>query len=262
MVKKAFIVGINYKETNNELYGCINDAENMRNYLLSQGYTNIKLISDDTEEKPTKSNILNGLNWLIENSTENDSLFFHYSGHGTNTIDLSGDEIDGLDEAICPLDLMNYPSFSEGLIIDDDIYKIFSQAKGKIFCVFDCCHSGTIMDLKYNYKQIDENNMSIFRSGNSGNNEGNNEGNNKTNFILCISGCRDNQTSADTVMGNLPQGALSGILLEILNSRNNQYISYKSLMVELVKLMRERGYSQVPQFSSNTYLNLKDKWNV
>lgn len=261
MVKKAFIVGINYKGTNNELYGCINDAENMRNYLLSQGYTVIKLISDDTEEKPTKSNILNGLNWLVENSTENDSLFFHYSGHGTNTIDLSGDEIDGLDEAICPLDLMNYPSSSEGLIIDDDIYKIFNQAKGKIFCVFDCCHSGTIMDLKYNYKQINENIMNVVKCNNQGNNE--KKDTSKTSpFILCISGCRDNQTSADTVMKNTPQGALSGILLEILNSRNKEYISYKTLMVELVKLMRERGYSQVPQFSSNIYLNLKDKWNV
>lgn len=253
MNKKAFIVGINYKDSNNELYGCINDAENMREYLTFNEYTNIKILSDNTDEKPTRENILNGMRWLIENSSENDTLFFHYSGHGTNTMDYSGDEIDGLDEAICPLD------FSSGLITDDDIYKIFSQGKGKIICVFDCCHSGTIMDLKYNYKQIGENIINIITNKKSGE---------CFPKILCISGCMDNQTSADTVMINLKinqeqsQGALSGLLLEILNSRKNEYISYKSLMSNLLKNMRKNGYSQIPQFSSNVFLDLREKWNI
>ncbi|KAL4339033.1 hypothetical protein AHAS_Ahas12G0269700 [Arachis hypogaea] len=56
------------------------------------------------------------LRWLIEGSKSGDSLVFFFSGHGTQELDLNMDEIDGYDEAICPLDF-EY----QGKILDDEI---------------------------------------------------------------------------------------------------------------------------------------------
>ena len=44
------------------------------------------------------------MNWLVRGAQPNDSLFFHYSGHGSQQQDHDGDEVDGTDETICPVD--------------------------------------------------------------------------------------------------------------------------------------------------------------
>jgi hypothetical protein len=52
---------------------------------------------DDEEERnprkiPTKYNIQMPLRWLVEGSKSGDSLVFHYSGHGTQEMNMN--EID------------------------------------------------------------------------------------------------------------------------------------------------------------------------
>lgn len=68
-------------------------------------------------------------------------------GHGGQQPDEDGDEEDGLDETLIPLD------FAEnGHIIDDDILKILVKPMRKdVHCtvIMDCCHSGTVLDLPY-----------------------------------------------------------------------------------------------------------------
>jgi len=62
--------------------------------------------------------------------------------------DINGDEASGKDQTMVPMDFDG----KNGHIIDDVIY---SEVVGKLpegcelFCLFDCCHSGTIMDLPY-----------------------------------------------------------------------------------------------------------------
>ena len=61
--------------------------------------------------------------------------------------DTSGDEDDGYDETLIPVDFR-----SAGQIIDDDIYKDFVKpmpAGVNVTVLMDCCHSGTAMDLPY-----------------------------------------------------------------------------------------------------------------
>lgn len=48
------------------------------------------------------------------------------------------DESDGMDEFLCLYD---------GQMIDNELWTIFGQCKGRIFFVADCCHSGTIFRL-------------------------------------------------------------------------------------------------------------------
>ena len=80
------------------------------------------LLTDDQQNpmsQPTKANILRAMHWLIKDAQPNDSLFFHYSGHGGQTKDLDGDEEDGYDEVIYPVDFR-----TAGHIVDDEMHRI------------------------------------------------------------------------------------------------------------------------------------------
>jgi uncharacterized caspase-like protein len=65
-----------------------------------------------------------------------------FSGHGTYVPDTNGDEIDGLDEALCPYDLQT----GGAALIDDEINTLFSARQGgvRLLLISDSCHSGTV----------------------------------------------------------------------------------------------------------------------
>ncbi|KAG2022354.1 hypothetical protein CC2G_000112 [Coprinopsis cinerea AmutBmut pab1-1] len=122
--KKAVLVGINYFGEEGELRGCINDAVNLKNFLLERGFEeeNIRVLTDDQEDddsRPTKANIIENLKWLVEDPQPDDSLFFSFSGHGASVEDEEGDEHDGNDETICPCD-----HEENGFIKDDELHAL------------------------------------------------------------------------------------------------------------------------------------------
>jgi hypothetical protein len=70
-------------------------------------------------------------------------------GHGGQTKDLDGDEEDGYDEVIYPVDFRQ-----NGHITDDEMHRIMVrplQAGVRLTAIFDSCHSGTALDLPYIY---------------------------------------------------------------------------------------------------------------
>ncbi|MGD0466361.1 MAG: caspase family protein [Gammaproteobacteria bacterium] len=159
---KAVLVGINYRGTRNELGGCINDVINTRKQVLTEYPTaKIELMTDDTPTKPTRDNILGKLNDLVNNAQPGDTLIFHYSGHGSQVPDLEGDEEDGYDETICPIDFINRRTIIvngirrtvDSEITDDEIHGIISNIPKNVnfLMLSDSCHSGTIGDLKYDF---------------------------------------------------------------------------------------------------------------
>lgn len=103
--------------------------------------------------------------------SRHDSFFFHYSGHGGRVKDLDGDEDDGFDETIYPVDHKMYPGES-GQIIDDIMHDILVRPLPpgcRLTAVFDSCHSGTALDLPYIYStqgQLKEQNL--FKDAGSG----------------------------------------------------------------------------------------------
>ncbi|CAE7076486.1 unnamed protein product [Rhizoctonia solani] len=127
--KKALSIGINYFGQQGELRGCINDSNNICAFLTGQfGYKKddiVQLVDDATDPRkmPTRDNILQAMQWLVRDAKPNDSLFFHYSGHGGQTKDLDGDEADGYDEV--PLD-------SFGNFVNRVIKFLTDQFKGVI----------------------------------------------------------------------------------------------------------------------------------
>merc|ERR1712125_105284 len=151
--KKAVLVGINYlSHQRGRLKGCINDVKNMQNFLAKYGFNgqNVRVLTDDLTDasrQPTRANILRDLRWLVQGARPGDSLFFHFSGHGSQVVDTSGDEDDGMDETILPVDYNK-----AGQIIDDELHEILVAplpAGCKLTSLMDCCHSGTGLDLPY-----------------------------------------------------------------------------------------------------------------
>jgi len=109
---------------------------------------NITLLLDDGQHtSPTRDNILAAYKRLVQDAQPGDAVFTHYSGHGGKVRDDDGDEKDGYDETLVPVDFQ-----SAGQIRDDDVFTtlVGPMAKGvTMTCVYDCCHSGTVLDLPY-----------------------------------------------------------------------------------------------------------------
>ena len=92
---------------------------------------------------------MRALRWLVDGAAAGDSLVFHFSGHGVQKLDNNGDEADGYDEALCPLD---FEDPRGGVILDDEINATIVRPLGrgvKLHAIVDTCHSGTILDLPY-----------------------------------------------------------------------------------------------------------------
>lgn len=94
--------------------------------------------SSDPATRPTRANILGAMKWLIQGAKAHDSLFFHYSGHGGQIQDLDGDETDGYDEVIFPLDYEK-----NGIISDDEMNTLIVRP------VPDGCRLTALFDVRY-----------------------------------------------------------------------------------------------------------------
>lgn len=245
--KKSLLIGINYIGTPNELNGCINDVNNVNECLQKYSITNSVILTDLTDKKPTKQNIINELTNLLDYSNIGDFNFFLFSGHGGYTFDRSGDEMDRRDEMIYPLN-------TQSPILDDELRKIIDQKLRKdirLFMLFDSCFSGTILDLRYQY--LDSENYNILTV--------NPRVQPTKGQIVTISGCTDRQTSADTVVDytgkKMYSGAMTYAFLKTIQDLGSN-ISFKTLIQYMRKILKENGYEQIPQLLSGQELNIDD----
>lgn len=245
--KFALLVGINYIGTQYELNGCINDCLNMKNILetnYNYNSSNITLLTDHTNIKPNKKNIIDNLTNMLQNSISGDYLVFQYSGHGSYTFDQSGDEKDRRDETIVTIDSQQ--------ITDDEFRNIIVthlKPHVKLFALFDSCHSGTVLDLRYNY----------FNSDNFDNLTINDKIPDTSGQVVMISGCLDSQTSADAsflIGGKVNyQGAMTNAFLSSLGTN----ISLKTLLENMRTTLKNGGFSQIPQLSCGKAVNINSE---
>ncbi|KAJ7602536.1 caspase domain-containing protein [Roridomyces roridus] len=193
--KRALCIGINYGGQSNELRGCINDAKNVFTFLVRRGGyhpEDIVVLTDDSpipRGKPTRQNIIDAMHWLVDDARPHDAMFFHYAGHGGQTPDLDGDELDGYDETIYPVDYK-----LAGHIVDDEMHDIMVKplpAGCRLTAIFDSCHSGTALDLPFMYDPGPFKNVPVT---------GGSPVRKKADAdFASLSGRRDGQTSADTL---------------------------------------------------------------
>jgi hypothetical protein len=139
MAKLGLCVGVNnYPGTHMDLAGCVNDAKDWAAELGARGFEVTQLL----DEKATKAALVNAFKSVIGAAGKGDTVVITFSGHGTYVPDLNGDEIDGLDEALCPCDIQT----GGGALIDDEIHAMFAARKPgvRLVLISDSCHSGTV----------------------------------------------------------------------------------------------------------------------
>lgn len=240
--KKALLIGINYINTPYELSGCIDDANRMKEFLSKRGFNSFEILTDLTNVKPTKKVILDKFKEMIVKAVAHDILFFYFSGHGSQTIDRNGDETDRRDETIIALDQLS--------LIDDDLKTILSTNMKRdvtVFCMFDSCHSGTMLDLKYNY--LDSNNYDKYTENDKAYEcEGN---------VIMISGCMDSQTSTEALIDNKAQGAMTWSFIESINKTPN--CSWRELLKSMRDSLKNSSFTQLPQLSTDSFCDVDSK---
>jgi hypothetical protein len=254
MTKHAILFGINYTETSSaRLKGCVNDVLNMKTLLSSDMYMfdDIKVFTDqDRVNRTTACGILQEMNNLASRSWKEslEVAWIHFSGHGCSVRDLTGDEKDGMDECIIPSDFMK-----SGVVSDDYIRNTLRNfnPKTKVICVFDCCHSGTMGDLKYRY--IDTKHPPLVEH----------DGEPCKSPIIMFSGCKDEQTSADAYNVNNAHkysGAMTSCLITSLLNLGNRPVEIKiySLFEELNRTLKSKLFTQIPQLCSSYELKIDE----
>jgi hypothetical protein len=254
--RRALVIGINYTGLSCELNGCIHDASNAEN-VLRDGFKfrHILKLCDNTPAKPTKANILAALRWLVKDAKEGDTLYLHYSGHGNRTKDHTGDEENGLDETIVPLDYQE-----AGEISDDTLYhELVVALRGSGACltvVADCCHSGTGLDLPINYS-ADESDTFVQEHGAR-------EDQKLGVDVIFFSGCTDEQIASDTKS----YGAFTDVFYRKLRERSVELnhtshgMTYEQALLEVNSDLRRKQFAQTPRLSATIPINLGTPFRV
>lgn len=138
MSKKALCIGINdYPGTQNDLSGCVNDANDWAAALAARGFAVTKLL----DAQATKASMVGAIGNLVGGAAKGDTVVITYSGHGTWVPDQNGDEPDGRDEGLCPWDIG-----AGKVLLDDEIALLFAhRAAGvRVLLISDSCHSGSV----------------------------------------------------------------------------------------------------------------------
>lgn len=203
-------------------------------------------------------------------------------GHGGQAADTDGDEEDGFDEVIYPVDYQR-----AGHIVDDELHQILVNtlpAGVRLTAIFDSCHSGSALDLPYVYNTqgiIKEPNLAkeagsgllsaimtyargdrggaisetlssgldLFKKATKGPGAREKTIRTKTSpaDVIMWSGSKDDQTSADASLGGNATGAMSWAFLTALKKNPQQ------TYVQLLNSIRDElagKYQQKPQLSS------------
>lgn len=273
--KKALLCGINYPNTSHALRGCVNDVTAMSEILTRQfGFTTPTNKRMLTDASATTANILERLEWLVDGAQPGDVLYFHYSGHGSQIINLDYEtdvEPDGKDEIICPIDL----DWRERVIRDDDLKRIFDTVPQgvNLTVVLDCCHSGSGADQSIQYQPLGPAAGSVVADPMNPNRRRllempadiANRGlgldlqprpravRSVDDVGLLISGCQSHQTSADSFFGNRFMGAATFFLIKALQNHNYD-IDYKTLVSIMNNDLVQFGYDQRPELNGNVNL--------
>ncbi len=160
MTMYALLVGIDaYKAPNSvvaDLGGCVNDVTAMAQLLQDKFDVPAENIRTITNENATHEAIKAAFRehlikrsraWDSEKEESPPAFLFHYSGHGSQALDETGQEPDGLDETIVPHDsrvgdVYDIKDWELGQLIDE-LTEPFTENNANVTIILDCCHSGS-----------------------------------------------------------------------------------------------------------------------
>lgn len=269
-MKRSLHIGINdYPGTNNDLSGCVNDANDWQEAMDARGFKTISIL----DAAATKSNMYEAIEKIVGETGQNDIAVITYSGHGTWVPDQDGDEPDGRDEALCPYDI------NQGEILsDDELYAIFSERKrgARIILISDSCHSGTVSkfahlipgaeDDSWKFQKIRFMPPEIYLKSDPKRLESARRIEkvlHTTKKIkaasLLLSGCQDNEYSYDAWFNGRANGAFTYVALMTLKTLPAS-ATYNDWFKRIREILPHNNYPQTPNLSGSW--TQRSKWIV
>lgn len=222
--KRAFLVGISHYDTAltgyqwNNING-VEDVNLLNPVLQKQGFS-ITTLSDG---QATFDNIVRQITQLTNKTKKGDVVYLHFSTHGQPVEDLNGDEEDGWDESIVPIDA--YKIYKKGIyegqkhLTDDLLNKYVKKLREKIgptgflYVVIDACHAGTSSrandeTIRGTHVGFTYNNK-VFKPSASKKSHYRIEYSPRLSNVLFIEACRPDQVNTEIKIGNKRFGPLS-----------------------------------------------------
>ncbi|KAJ1305937.1 hypothetical protein OPQ81_010656 [Rhizoctonia solani] len=142
--RKAVLIGINYERCGKDdlrLRHAARDARRFASSLTKLGYSdeNMKVVTDEQGQPlPSYDYLMDCIDWLVQDASEGDRLFFLFSGH------CEPPTMDKQEPRLVAADLMFIPrtTFQERLVA-----KV--PAGAELTIVLDCCNAAGMVKLKY-----------------------------------------------------------------------------------------------------------------
>ncbi|KAG7445550.1 uncharacterized protein BT62DRAFT_163301 [Guyanagaster necrorhizus] len=166
VARKALLIGISYasevyrSKPESQMPGALADVKEMYDILIGPLHfrkEDITVLTDGPDKPrhlwPTKANIERAISDFVGGTSSGDICFLFYAGHGHQIYNPSSPETDKRDKHIVPCDAIDPDgAFMEDKLIIDDVLKNMLvmplvAVDAKLTAVFDCCHSGTVLDL-------------------------------------------------------------------------------------------------------------------
>lgn len=157
----ALVIGVSdYQYLDADLRGPANDTGLVTQMLVDRGVEagDIRLLASDGSRHadgvailsaPTRAAIMDELARLAATAQAGDTVFFYFSGHGSQAPDQNGDEAGGYDEILLPADATNWKGAIgavENAIVDDELaisFQAILDTGAQMVAVLDACHSAT-----------------------------------------------------------------------------------------------------------------------
>ncbi|MGH1356155.1 MAG: caspase family protein [Thalassovita sp.] len=157
----ALVIGVSdYLHLDADLRGPANDVGLVTQMLVDRGVktANIHLLASpgsrhaegvQIADTPTHDAILDALDHLVTVAAADDTVFFYFSGHGSQAPDQNGDEGGGYDEILLPADASGWRGAIgavDNAIVDDELalrFQTILDTGAKMVAVLDACHSAT-----------------------------------------------------------------------------------------------------------------------
>ena len=232
--KRAFMVGISHYDTAltgyqwNNING-VEDCNLLSPILKKQGF----YLTTILDEQATYQNITNQLSTFTNQTKKGDIVYLHFSAHGQPVEDLNGDEEDGWDEAIVPIDA--YKNYKKGVyegkkhLLDDQLNTYIKKLRTKIgtagflYVVIDACHSGTssrandetIRGTKVGFTY----NNKVFKPSTQKKSHYKVEATPKMSHVMYLEACRPDQVNMEIKVDGKRYGPLSYNIAQALQAK-------------------------------------------
>lgn len=251
--KWALLVGIDkYKSADiPTLQGAVNDVLLMQEVLINKFMfpkTNIKVLRN---EEATHERIVQEIRDHLGQAKTDDVVIFHFSGHGSQMQDISGDEtVDNMDETLVAYDSRSANVFD---VSDDEINGLLeelSQKTKNITFIFDSCHSGAAAKAANSVRGIKPDDRTPSKDPMHARSIRGADGAlgmrlTGAQYVL-ISGSLDTELSHEGLFDGKRHGAMTWFLAQSLRSAPKR-TTYRSIMDEVKAEVTSRYRSQHPQ---------------